>query len=103
MSMSIDGSVEQGFIRPIKQTEFEVMRLEQLAECFFKYAREQGNSYERYPLRTEVDEFGSPYIEISENGKLAIVAKDRGEECLRKETNSPEVLARWVYEIFNKG
>ena len=49
-----------------------------------------------------MDEFGAPYIEISETGKLAIVAKDRGEECLRKETTSPEVLAKWVYEIFNK-
>jgi hypothetical protein len=78
------------------------MDLEQLADYFFKYAREQGNPYEKFPLRTEVDEFGAPYIEISEAGTLAIVAKDRGEECLRKETTSPEVLAKWVYEIFNK-
>ncbi|WP_095131800.1 hypothetical protein [Pseudomonas sp. Irchel s3h14] len=78
------------------------MKLEQLAECFFKYAIEQGNPYDRYPLGIEVDEFGGAYIEISESGKLAIVAKDRGEECLRKETTSPEVLAKWVYEIFNR-
>lgn len=78
------------------------MKLEQLAECFFKYASERGNPYERFPLGTEVDEFGAPYIEISENGKLAIVAKDHGIECLRKETTSPDVLAKWVYEFFNK-
>ncbi|HEF4760086.1 TPA: hypothetical protein SAN82_002517 [Pseudomonas putida] len=78
------------------------MKLEQIAECFFKYASEQGKPYDKFPLGTEVDEFGAPYIEISGSGKLAIVAKDRGEECLRKETTSPEVLAKWVYEIFNK-
>ncbi|MDR6610169.1 hypothetical protein [Pseudomonas synxantha] len=78
------------------------MNLEQLAEYFFKYAIEQGNPYDIYPLGVEIEEFGAPYIEISESGELAIVAKDRGEECLRKETTSPEVLAKWVYEIFNK-
>ncbi|MRU48903.1 MULTISPECIES: hypothetical protein [Pseudomonas] len=78
------------------------MKIEQIAECFFKYANEQGNPYDKFPLGTEVDEFGAPYIEISGSGKLAIVAKDRGEECLRKETTSPEVLAKWVYEVFNK-
>jgi len=78
------------------------VKLEQLADYFFKYAREQGNPYDRFPLGTDVDEFGAPFIEISETGKLAIVAKDRGEECLRKETTSPEELAKWVYEIFNK-
>lgn len=78
------------------------MNLEQLAECFFKYASEQGNPYDKFPLGIEIDEFGAPYIEISGSGKLAIVARDRGEECLRKETTSPEVMAKWVYEIFNK-
>lgn len=78
------------------------MKLEQIAEYFFKYASEQGNPYDKFPLGTEVDEFGAPYIEISGSGKLAIVARDRGKECLRKETTSPEVLAKWVYEIFNK-
>lgn len=78
------------------------MTLEQLADYFFKYAEEQGNPYDAFPLGIEVDEFGAPYIELSESGKLAIVAKDRGEECLRKETTSPEVLAQWVYEMFNK-
>lgn len=78
------------------------MKLEQIVEHFFKYASEQGNPYDKFPLGTEVDEFGAPYIEISGSGKFAIVAKDRGEECLRKETKSPEVLAKWIYEIFNK-
>ncbi|WP_415845801.1 hypothetical protein ACMYUJ_06265 [Stutzerimonas zhaodongensis] len=78
------------------------MKLEQIADYFFKYACEQGNPYDKFPLGTEVDEFGAPYIEVSESGKLAIVARDRGEECLRKETTSPEVLAKWVYDIFNK-
>jgi len=78
------------------------VKLEQIAEYFFKNASEQGNPYDKFPLGTEVDEFGAPYIEISGSGKLAIVARDRGEECLRKETTSPEVLAKWVYEIFNK-
>lgn len=76
--------------------------LEHLASYFFTYANEQGNPYERFPLGTEIDEFGAPYIEISTTGKLAIVAKDRGEECLRKETTSPEELAKWTYEMFNK-
>lgn len=78
------------------------MKIEQIAECFFKYANEQGKPYDEFPLGTEVDEFGGPYIEIFDSGKLALVAKDRGEECMRKETLSPETLAKWVYEIFNK-
>ncbi|WP_155154838.1 hypothetical protein [Curvivirga aplysinae] len=76
--------------------------LDKVMEYFFKYAEEQENPYEKFPLGTEVDEFGGPYIEITNSGKMAIVAKDRGEECFRKETTSPEVLARWVYEQFNK-
>lgn len=78
------------------------MDFEQLTDCFFKYAREQGNPYESFPLDTGVDEFGGPYIEVSEKGGLAIVAKDRGQECMRKESTSPEILAKWVYELFNK-
>lgn len=77
------------------------MELERIADSFFVYARQQGNPYEKFPLGIEVDEFGGPYIEISETGKLALVAKERGEECLRKETTSSDLMAKWVYEIFN--
>jgi hypothetical protein len=76
--------------------------LNKVIDCFFKYAKEHKNPYENFPLGTEIDEFGAPYIEITKSGKMAIVAKDRGEECLRKETTSPEVLAKWVYELFNR-
>jgi hypothetical protein len=76
--------------------------LNKVIDCFFKYAKEHNNPYENFPLVTEIDEFGAPYIEITKSGKMAIVAKDRGEECLRKETTSPEVLAKWVYELFNR-
>lgn len=77
------------------------MRLEQVADCFFKYANEQGKPYKKFPLGTEVEEFGAAYIEISEFGKLALVARDHGVEQLRKETTSPEVMAKWVFELFN--
>ena len=78
------------------------VRLEEIAKLFFKYASEQGHAYNVFPLGTDVDEFSAPYIEISDSGKLAIVAKERGIEILRKETTSPDVLAKWVYELFNK-
>jgi len=78
------------------------MKLEQTIDCFFKYAIEQRNPYNSFPLTTEADEFGGPYIEISDSGKLAIVARDRGYEVLRKETTSPEELPKLVYEMFNK-
>ncbi|KZL12454.1 hypothetical protein [Pseudovibrio sp. Ad26] len=77
------------------------MNKKDIAECFFKYAKAKGNPYESFPLRTEVDEFGGPYLEISPDGKMAIVAKDRGKECFRKETDSPAELAEWVYQLFN--
>ncbi|WOB49167.1 hypothetical protein NYR97_18405 [Xanthomonas hydrangeae] len=78
------------------------MKIDEMACLFFRYAEAQGMPYKCLPLGTDVEEFGAPYIEINESGVLAIVAKDRGNECLRKETNSPEVLARWIYEIYNK-
>ena len=78
------------------------MKLDEIADCFFEYAKSQGTPYKTFPLGTSIEEFGAPYIEISNSGKAAIVARDRGEECLRKETDSPEVLARWVYELFNR-
>ncbi|NTG50761.1 hypothetical protein G6M04_25560 [Agrobacterium rhizogenes] len=78
------------------------MTLDEIADCFFEHAKKQGNPYETFPLGTDVEEFGAPYVEISSSGKAAIVARDRGEECLRRETTSPEVLARWVYEMFNR-
>lgn len=79
------------------------MKLKHTIDYFFKYAIEQRNPYNSFPLTTEADEFGGPYIEISDSGKLAIVARDRGYEVLRKETTSPDELAKWVYEMFNKG
>ncbi len=78
------------------------MSLREITDCFFQYAQKKGNPYESFPLSTEVEEFGSPYIEILEDGKMAIVARERGEECFRKETRSSAELARWVYEMFNK-
>ncbi|MBB3802149.1 hypothetical protein FHR47_002397 [Xanthomonas arboricola] len=78
------------------------MKIDEIAYFFLMYAEMQGKPYKFLPLGTDVEEFGAPYIEINESGVLAIVAKDRGSECLRKETDSPEVLARWIYEIYNK-
>ena len=43
-----------------------------------------------------------PILRFLKLGSWPLLPKDRGEECLRKETTSPEVLAKWVYEIFNK-
>lgn len=79
------------------------MKLKYTIDYFVKYAIEQRNPYNSFPLTTEADEFGGPYIEISDSGKLAIVARDRGYEVLRKETTSPDELAKWVYAMFNKG
>lgn len=75
--------------------------IDEIEKCFFHYANEQNNPYNKFPLGTEVDEFGGPYIEINNSGMFALVAKDRGKECMRKETRSPEEIAKWVYEIFN--
>lgn len=79
------------------------MKIEHISECFLTYASEQGDLYDEFPLGVEVEEFGGPYIEISDSGNLAMVAKDRGEECMREQTLSPDVMAKWIYEIFNKG
>lgn len=88
-------------IKPNSYPEATSLQLEQLAYYFFIYAHEQGNPYELYPLGTQVEEFGAPYIEISDTGKLALVAKARGLEKFRKVTTSPEVLANG-YEHFNR-
>lgn len=78
------------------------MKLDEITHCFFEYAKKQGNPYKKFPLGTDIEEFGAPYIEISSCGKAALVARDRGAECLRKETASAEVMARWIYELFNR-
>lgn len=67
----------------------------------FRLCGETGVFYKEFPLRTEVDEFEGPYLEVGDNGSIAIVARDRGHECMRKETRSPEELARRVFELFN--
>ncbi|WP_426236076.1 hypothetical protein [Pseudomonas sp. TWP3-2] len=77
------------------------VQLEKIIEYFFTYANEQGKPYKEFPLGTEIEEFGAPFIEISASGKLALVARDRGTEQLRKETMSPEVMAKWVFELFS--
>jgi hypothetical protein len=79
----------------------ESLALEQVVHCFFNYANEQGKPYKAFPLGIEIEEFGAPYIEISDAGKFALVARDRGVEQLRKETTSPVILARWIFELFN--
>ena len=78
------------------------MKLHQVKDCFFVYAKKQGMPYTEFPLGVEVDEFGGPYLELGDAGSIAIVARDRGQECMRKETSSPEELARWIFEIFNR-
>jgi hypothetical protein len=77
------------------------VKIDKIVDCFFKYANEQGKPYKAFPLGTEIEEFGAPYIEISGEGKFALVARDRGVEQFRKETTSPELMAQWIFELFN--
>jgi len=50
-----------------------------------------------FPIGTSPDDFGGRHLEISSNGKLALVGTDRGRETKRQETRSVDDLLYWVF------
>ncbi|WP_417810611.1 Imm63 family immunity protein [Thalassospira alkalitolerans] len=51
-----------------------------------------------FPLRTVPDNFGGKHLEFSEDGKMALVATDRGIETKRLETYSVDELMYWIFK-----
>lgn len=65
-------------------------------------ASKNGRLSDRFPYGFINEDSGIPYIEINHEGKLSLVAKDRGQECFRKEFQSIEEIVEWVYDDFVK-
>jgi hypothetical protein len=50
-----------------------------------------------FPLGTTPDNFGGRHLEISDDGKMALVATDRGAETERRETYLLDDLMYWMF------
>ncbi|PKR57769.1 Imm63 family immunity protein [Thalassospira lohafexi] len=53
-----------------------------------------------FPLGTAPDNFGGRHLEVSEDGKMALVATDRGVETKRLETYSVDELMYWIFKSY---
>lgn len=68
--------------------------LEAYAEC----ARKYGDSSMKFPYGTTPDDLGGVHLELSCDGKMALVGIDRGRETERKVTYSIDELMYWIFK-----
>jgi hypothetical protein len=72
---------------------------EDIRKAYAFYREKMFGEAKEFPLGTERDETGAPYLELSPDGKMAILGRDRGEETFRQETYSVDEL---MYFLFRK-
>lgn len=61
------------------------------------YAALAGYSSVKFPLKLKPQDSGIRHLELSDDGKMAIVGTDRGMETTRRETYDVEQLLYWLF------
>jgi hypothetical protein len=73
------------------------MIIDDIRKAYSFYSEQMFGEAKDFPLTTERDEAGGRYFEISPDGKMTLLARDRGTECYREETYSVD---EFMYFIF---
>ena len=73
------------------------MLLDEIKELYRHYSRLFDGKESELPIGTTPDDFGGRHLEISSDGKLALVGTDRGRETKRQETRSVDELLYWIF------
>jgi hypothetical protein len=71
--------------------------LDEIKRKYREYSKLFSGQEEELPIGTTPDDFGGRHLEISSNGKLALVGTDRGRETKRQETHSVDELLYWIF------
>ncbi len=54
------------------------MIIDDIRKAYFFYSEKMFGEAKDFPLTTKLDEAGGRYFEISPDGKMALLARDRG-------------------------
>ncbi|WP_139231367.1 hypothetical protein [Aliiroseovarius crassostreae] len=73
------------------------MLLDEIRELYRRYSKLIDGQKSELPIGTTPDDFGGRHLEISPDGKMALVGTDRGRETKRQETRSVDELLYWFF------
>ena len=76
--------------------------LEEIQVEFDRYNAKFGGSSKKFPYDSTPHNCGGHHLEISDDGKMALVGTDRGYETTRKETYSLDELMYWMFRKFSE-
>lgn len=71
---------------------------ENILSAYRHYSKKLGDVSDKFPFGTKPDNFGGLHLEISADGKMALVGTDRGMETKRQETYSIDELMYWIFK-----
>ena len=71
--------------------------LKKIESAYIGYASRWGKDRNALPYGTKPDNFGGEHIEISSDGKMALVGTERGLETSRRETYSLDEFMYWIF------
>lgn len=69
----------------------------EILKAYEECSKKMGQHPSEFPLSEIPDDFGGRHLELSGDGKMAIVTTDRGVETKRLETYSIDELMYWVF------
>lgn len=73
------------------------MLIDEIKGLYRRYSKLIDGKESELPIGSTPDDFGGRHLEISSDGKLALVSTDRGLETKRQETRSVDELLYWVF------
>ncbi len=73
---------------------------DQIRKAYAFYSEKMFGEAKEFPYSTTPEEGGGPYCELSPDGKMALLAKDRGIECARQETYSVDEFMYFIFYDF---
>jgi len=66
---------------------------------YIRIASKWGEVEDSFPIPRTRDDFGGYHLEIAEDGKMSLIAIERGNINDRKETDSVDELLYWVFKM----
>lgn len=69
----------------------------EILKAYEECSEKMGQHPSEFPISEIPDNFGGRHLELSDDGKMAIVTTDRGVEIKRLETYSIDELMYWIF------
>lgn len=78
-------------------TEVYVEKIDEIRALYRQYSKMMNGTSSEFSIGNVPDDFGCDHLEIADDGKMSLVATDRGVEIKRRETYSVDELLYWVF------